>query len=344
MTLVSICIPTYNGAEFLDACLESASAQTHREVEILVVDDCSADETVAVAERHAQQDPRIIVSRNARNLGLVGNWNRSIELARGEWVKFLFQDDLLHPHCVQLLLAEGVAQGRPLVACDRDFLFDDSIDQELRDIYARNRVQVNALLAAGRGTSAAHYARHIVQRLRSNFVGEPTVTLIHRRAFDDFGLFCADLAQICDIEYWARVAGQAGIAYVPATLATFRAHAGGTSAVNRSSKVFRSGVLDGLLLACRVLDEPVYAELRRHWAEAGLLTQVRRKRFDLANEARVVAAQIGSEPLGGHTVAEEYRQFVTRHPNCRVSSAEHLLWRLRSALYTARQRMVMAAS
>jgi len=336
MTLVSICIPTYNGAAFLDECLNSARAQTHRDVEILVVDDCSADDTVAVAQRHAQQDPRITVSRNSRNLGLVGNWNRCIELARGEWVKFLFQDDLLNLRCVELLLAEGMAQGRPLVACDRDFLFDDSIADDLRSAYERNRQRVNAFLAPSRGASAAQYARQIAWLLQSNQVGEPTVTLIHRRAFAEFGMFCADLAQICDVEYWARVGGGAGIAYVPEPLATFRVHAGGTSAVNRASKLFRAETLDALVLACRMLDEPMYAELRRHWAEAGLLGSMRRKRIDMANKARIRAAEIGNERLGKHTVAQEYAQFLAQYPQCRVGGFAHLAWRVRYAAWVAR--------
>lgn len=336
MTLVSVCIPTYNGAEFLDECLRSARAQTHAEQEILVVDDGSSDRTLDIAREHAAHDPRVVVHANPRNLGLVGNWNRCIELASGEWIKFLFQDDLLHPHCVQKLLAEGQAQGRMLVACDRDFLFDDSIDERLRDTYARSRSQVQALLAAERGASAARYAQHMVTRLRSNFVGEPTVTLIHSRAFADFGLFCEDLAQICDVEYWARVAGQAGIAYVPETLATFRAHGGGTSAINRATKRFRADALDSLLLLSRVLDEPVFAELRRHWAEAGLLEWVRRKRINLANETLMLAASMGHDPRAGKAVLDEYARFIGRHPNCRVSASAHWLWRLRVQLYKMR--------
>jgi len=339
MTLVSICIPTYNGAAFLDDCLNSAKAQTHSDLEILVLDDCSSDDTLAVAERHARQDPRIKVSLNSCNLGLVGNWNRSIEMARGEWVKFLFQDDLLHPHCVEMLLAEGMAQGRPLVACDRDFLFDESIGDELREIYAYNRLRINEFLAPGRGASAAQYAAHIARLLQSNHVGEPTVTLIHRRAFADFGLFCADLAQICDVEYWARVAGQAGIAYLPDTLATFRVHAGATSAVNRASKMFRARTLDGLLLACRMLDEPAYAELRRHWAEAGMLEDMHRKRIDLAHLARMGAAKNGNEPLGAHAIAQEYTHFLAKHPQCRVGGLAHFGWRIRYAVWAARQRL-----
>lgn len=339
LPLVSICIPTYNGAEFLDECLDCARAQTYPHLEILLVDDGSSDDTLPIARRHAAEDPRITVHANPRNLGLVGNWNHCIELASGEWIKFLFQDDLLHPGCVELQLAEGVAQSRPLVACDRDFLFDNSVECELQGFYRRNRETINQFLAPRRGASAPEYAMHIARELLANCVGEPTVTLIHRRAFADFGLFSPALAQKCDSEYWNRVAGAAGIAYVPETLATFRVHAGATSSVNRASRMFRAVALDSLIFASRMLDEPVYAELRRHWCEAGVLGNVERKRHDLANEARMLARLNGAQPLGKHTIAAEYEAFLAQYPQCRVGTLAHLTWRLRSSAYRLKQRI-----
>src|SRR5437899_12562971 len=97
---VSICIPTYNGAAHLAPCLESALNQTWTDFELLIVDDASSDDTVAITEACAARDRRVRVARNPRNLGLVGNWNRCLELAKGTWIKFLFQDDLLSPACL----------------------------------------------------------------------------------------------------------------------------------------------------------------------------------------------------------------------------------------------------
>ena len=114
--LVSVCVPTYNGEPFLQAALDSASAQTFGDLEILVVDDGSSDGTPALVERHAADDPRVRLLRNERNLGLVGNWNRCLEAARGTWIKFLFQDDLLEPACVERMLALA-SEDCPFVVC-----------------------------------------------------------------------------------------------------------------------------------------------------------------------------------------------------------------------------------
>ena len=89
--LVSICVPTYRGAPWLAACLDSALAQTLSEFEVLVVDDESDDDTVAIAEDYAARDARVVLHRNPARLGLAPNWNRSVELARGTFIKFLVQ-------------------------------------------------------------------------------------------------------------------------------------------------------------------------------------------------------------------------------------------------------------
>jgi glycosyltransferase involved in cell wall biosynthesis len=103
--LVSVCIPTYNGAKYLKECLDSVLAQTFTDFEVLIVDDKSSDETLSIAQEYATYDPRFRVIQNECNLGLVGNWNRCVELAQGEWIKFIFQDDLIEPACLERMLA-----------------------------------------------------------------------------------------------------------------------------------------------------------------------------------------------------------------------------------------------
>src|SRR5918994_2167278 len=116
---VSICIPTYNGARFLDDCMESARGQSFDDLDILVVDDQSSDETLSIVSKHAGLDSRVRIEQNPRRLGLVGNWNRCVELARGEWIKFVFQDDLVDPHCVESLVEAGRRTEATMVACTR---------------------------------------------------------------------------------------------------------------------------------------------------------------------------------------------------------------------------------
>lgn len=339
MDLVSICIPTYNGAEYLDECLRSAIAQTYPHLEIVIVDDSSSDDTLRIAREHAARDPRIAVHRNQKNLGLVGNWNRCIELARGEWIKFLFQDDLLHPQCVQKLVAEGQAQGRLLVGCDRDFIFDSAVPADLRSAYLRNRAAVNDFLAPGRGAAAARFAAQLATNVRYNFVGEPTVALIHRRAFADHGLFRPELAQICDLEFWARVGGQCGVAFVPEVLATFRAHVSGTSAVNRRGKSFRASGLDPLVMTSLMLEDPGYEVLRRHWRQAGVLPQVQQQARHFAHQVHEYARLHSSTAAGDSTVAAEYARFVLRYPSVAVSRAAHWRWQARAVPIRVRYQL-----
>jgi GT2 family glycosyltransferase len=330
MDLVSICIPTYNGAEFLDECLRCAVAQTHPNLEILIVDDSSSDDTLQIARAYASRDARIAVHRNEKNLGLVGNWNRCIELASGTWIKFLFQDDLLHPECVEKLLAEGQAQGALIVGCDRDFIFDNGVPSDLRLAYLRNRKSINDFLAPNRGATAQRFAAMIATNVRYNFLGEPTVALIHRRAFLNFGVFRQELAQICDLEFWARVAGQSGVAYVPEVLATFRAHASGTSALNRRGKSFRASGLDPVVMTSLMLGDPAYEVLRRHWRDAGVLNAVQQQAKNFANQVYAYVRRHGGDPVGDSTVAAEYGRFLQQYPGMQVTRAAHWQWLVRA--------------
>ena len=92
--LVTIVIPTYRQADTLGAAITSALAQSHVQLEVLVMDDASPDGTPDVTAR-AASDPRVRVIRNPSNLGRVANYRAGLERARGEWVLVLDADDIL---------------------------------------------------------------------------------------------------------------------------------------------------------------------------------------------------------------------------------------------------------
>ena len=92
---VTVAIPTRNRAGFLREAIESALAQSFADIEVLVCDNASADGTGEVVRSF--QDPRLRYVRNDQDLGMVGNWNRCIELARGELIANLADDDLMLP-------------------------------------------------------------------------------------------------------------------------------------------------------------------------------------------------------------------------------------------------------
>lgn len=98
-TLVSVCIPTYNNEEYIGRTIESILKQTHQKWELIIVDDCSKDRTVEIIEQY--EDSRIHLFRNEKNLGMAGNWNRCVELASGEYIKFICADDILMAECLE---------------------------------------------------------------------------------------------------------------------------------------------------------------------------------------------------------------------------------------------------
>ena len=266
--LVSICIPTYNGAKYLTQCLQSAQAQTWADLEILLVDDGSTDDSVAMAQAHAAGDARIRVVRNDRNLGLVGNWNRCVDLARGEWIKYLFQDDWLEPDCVERMLAVAT---RPLVFCRRAFSFEGT-DADLRRGYERHLDELSIERVFGQGATdiSARQMQEAVLRVRyTNILGEPTACMLHRSVFERFGNFDPRLVQLCDVEHAFRVGVNTGLSYTSATLAHFRVHGGSTTQVNGLQGNFRKGVIDQLLILHAQAVEPAYAALREEAARQG---------------------------------------------------------------------------
>src|SRR5258708_31495373 len=127
LPLVSICIPTYNYRHYLSDALDSALAQEFADIEIVVVDNCSDDGTPELVETYCRRDNRVVFHRNSRNLGMTANFNRSMELARGKYIKFLCADDVLTMDCVGKMV--GVLEAHPdvtLVGCRRSVFDQDN--------------------------------------------------------------------------------------------------------------------------------------------------------------------------------------------------------------------------
>src|SRR5579859_3767603 len=102
MSLVSICILTYNRPEYLRRAVESCLAQTYPDFEIVITDNSTNDESSKLAATWA--DPRIRYFKNVGNLGPTGSANRGFSLARGKYIKYLMDDDLLKPRCLELMV------------------------------------------------------------------------------------------------------------------------------------------------------------------------------------------------------------------------------------------------
>jgi glycosyltransferase involved in cell wall biosynthesis len=103
--LISVLIPSYNYARFIEKSIDSVLAQTYENVEIVVLDNRSTDETMSVLRTRFAHEPRVRVFENDENIGLVRNFNRALTHARGEFIVWLCADDWFLKHHLERLYA-----------------------------------------------------------------------------------------------------------------------------------------------------------------------------------------------------------------------------------------------
>lgn len=130
--LVSVCVPVYNVEKYIGRCLESLRIQTYTNLEIIVVDDCSPDNSIQVVEKFAQIDSRIKCIRHKTNLGLMMARKTGYTSATGEYVTFLDSDDYLPVDAIEKLLNAIVSTRADVVSGSIEYIAVDGH----RDIWA----------------------------------------------------------------------------------------------------------------------------------------------------------------------------------------------------------------
>ena len=122
--LVTIVIPAYNAGATISAAVESVRAQTVSDWELVIVDDGSVDDTAALCDAMAAEDPRIRVLHKA-NAGVSAARNDGMDAAAGDWIVFLDADDLYEPSYLETLLAAQAEAGADSAACGFSYLWPD---------------------------------------------------------------------------------------------------------------------------------------------------------------------------------------------------------------------------
>jgi glycosyltransferase involved in cell wall biosynthesis len=209
--LVSVCVPTYNRADFLRASLVSIAAQTYRPLEILISDNASTDDTETICRELAARDARVRYVRHPTNIGLYENHNFCLDESRGAYVGFLHDDDLHAP----TLVAENAAMldAHPsvgLVGTDWDL-----IDETGRRFGGR-RFAVEPL------TPGLQYIDRTIATGRSSVCCPGA--LIRRSALGDVRFPVSGPIGFGDFLVWFEVAERADVAHVRKTLWSYRQH------------------------------------------------------------------------------------------------------------------------
>ena len=112
--LVSVIVPVYKVEAYLGRCVDSILAQTHRNLEVILVDDGSPDRCGMICDEYAERDPRVCVIHKV-NGGLSSARNAGIDVARGDWLEFVDSDDWIEPDAVENMLSLALEENAELV-------------------------------------------------------------------------------------------------------------------------------------------------------------------------------------------------------------------------------------
>lgn len=208
----SVMLPTFEPGEKLRMALHSVleQAAAHEAMQIAVVDDGSQRSDVRELVAAVDRTGRVEVHTDMRRLGISGNWNRCIELARGHLVHLLHQDDRVEPGFYRRMEQAFTKAPQIGMAFCRSRLVDGD----------GKPLKTNARLQWWRGV-LSNWLPTIATRQR---VQTPSA-VVPRTTYETLGGYRGDLCQTLDWEMWVRIAAQFPVWYDPKPMAVFRRHA-----------------------------------------------------------------------------------------------------------------------
>jgi glycosyltransferase involved in cell wall biosynthesis len=267
---VSVCIPTYNGSTFLAESINSVLSQSFQDFELVIVDDRSTDATLDIARSFS--DPRIVVHQNDRQLGIPGNWNQCLALAKGEYLCIFHQDDRMWP--------ENLLRKVQCIESDKEITLVHSAIEPLVEAHAPafssawlERADHDFVV------DGLQYFRKLL--LSGNCICAPAV-LTRRQLLQELGGFDESLHFTPDYAMWMRLCLNGRIAFIHQPLLGYRWHGQNASHAFR----FERGLEETLSAAEKALQ--YYVEQTGDEAEGmilrealGAVTQSRRWMVEL---------------------------------------------------------------
>jgi len=217
--LVSFVIPCYKLAHYLRPCLDSLLGQTYKNLELLIMDDCSPDDTPAVAASYS--DARMRYFRNDPNLGHLRNYNKGIGMARGDYIWLISADDCLRSTDVVEQFVSLMEQNSRLayVFCPAMGLSENGDET---GVVEWTRPFTKNIILEGR--------QFLATLAQGNCVAAPSV-MVRRRCYETAGKFPLDLPHAGDWYLWCAFAFCGDVAYLKEPMVCYRIHGSNMSSM-----------------------------------------------------------------------------------------------------------------
>lgn len=228
--LVSIVTPVYNGEQYILETIESALAQTYKNIELIIINDGSTDNSAAIIKPFLK-DSRVIYIEQ-KNTGVAAARNAAIKHAQGKYVGFLDQDDLWLNNKLEIQIA-ALEQDESIALVHSKQSFIDSHG---------NVIQYDWI------TGASGYC--FEDMFKKNRIAVLTV-LIRKSIFDEIGLFNEQLSGADDYEMWLRVILKYPVKYIDQSLVFYRFHDS-----NISKNSFKMTILEHKVITTIIFEHP----------------------------------------------------------------------------------------
>jgi glycosyltransferase involved in cell wall biosynthesis len=200
MSLISICVTTYNRGHSLALTIDSILNQTYTDFELIISDDNSQDNTQIICEDFCKKDSRVKYYRNITNLKMPGNLNNAISKAKGTYIANLHDGDIYRPDLIEQWYNSLHKYPEALFVFNQYNWLDESGKFKLK--YDHHLEEVND-------------GKVLMEYFLNTLSSAPWGTVMaKRKAYDDFGLFDAEYGFISDVEMWLRLGLHGKVCYV----------------------------------------------------------------------------------------------------------------------------------
>jgi len=217
--LVSVVTPVYNGALYLDECIQSVVRQTFRNFEFIIVDNCSTDESFEMAKSAAAGDQRIKAIRSDDHVGPIQNWNRALGYVsdRASYIKFVHADDWLFDTCIERMV--GLAEQNERIGLVSAYrLEEDRVSLDRLPTETSHSPGVDTFTMDGRAVARAILIGNV------SVLGSPTSVLLRTRNMGQMDQFFSTEFLHADKEADLRILQGADFGFVKQVLTYTRRH------------------------------------------------------------------------------------------------------------------------
>jgi len=239
---VSVCMPIYNGASFIRDAIRSVLNQTVTPQEIIISDSGSSDGSENIVRQEALRSQAKVTILPIKTPGMVANWNSTIRAASGKYIKFLFQDDLLQPDCLEQMVAIAESDERiGFVFSPRELLVEPSAQEDPLTRWLQKYHNLSAAFGELKTSQPGSLLLRSQKLLQEPFnkIGEPTAVLIRTCLLHQVGLFNDAMCQLVDMEMWVRLMSISHVGYIAKPLMSVRIHGGRASKRQTTEEIGR---------------------------------------------------------------------------------------------------------